>query len=81
MHCCEPTIVEFMNVEQTNVTYSNQIRQKHGDVPRVDVLYFNPDTGKFDFDNMGFLIKLQGSPVNNIHIDHGGRFSGIIKIL
>lgn len=81
MHCCEPTIVPFSNVERTNVTYTTALRSKHGDVPMVDVLYFNSDTEEFDFSNLSSKVELQGSPVSNIYVEHGGRFTGVIKIL
>ncbi len=66
MICCPINIIQFGSVDYTDIAYSGQ-------PPMVEVMYFIDGVLK----NAMSVITMDGS---NIHIDHGGPSTGIIKL-
>lgn len=81
MPCCEPFIVSFANASSTTISYSAAKRALYGDYPRVEVFYYDEDTGEYYVSQITTAIRMRGTPVNEIFVDHGGDgFNGKIKI-
>lgn len=81
MSCCTPTIVPFSNVATSSISYPAALQIAHGAIPRVQVIYYNEETGDFDLSIDATKVALVGTPVNEIFIDHGGPNSGYVKIV
>lgn len=74
MTCCAELIITFTGQATTDIPYANEFGAK----PMVTVLYFID--GEWQTSGVFTTIKLQGNPTNNIHIDHGGIASGVVKV-
>lgn len=81
MSCCAPTIVPFYNVASSRVNYTDTLRNTYGNVPKVEVSYFDEDNNEFYISNNQTRVSLSGNPVNMININHGGPASGVIRIV
>lgn len=68
MICCPQNITNFNNVSTTDVAFI-------GATPKVDVLYLV--NGQWIAQGVSTSITLQPG---NIHIDHGGPATGIVKL-
>lgn len=76
MSCCSPTIIPFTNSGGNTIAYSQSMRDKHGDIPNVEVYHL--DSGEYILATVS--IKIDGKPTSLITIDHGGSATGFIKI-
>lgn len=80
--CCrEGSLFYFNDVEVTEIGYGPLLTSRHGISPQVRVFYW---TGEEDFLIGGTVftrISVIGSPPEKIIVNHGGRASGIIKII
>lgn len=74
MICCPDDITTFAGATETNVPYNGEF----GESPLVTVLYFID--GVWQAAGVFTQIELQGAPVNNIRVVHGGPSTGIIKL-
>lgn len=72
MQCCPDNTTGFVNQTATDVPYFGTSK------PMVTVLYVN--NGVWTSAGVFTSIQLQGSPTNNIHVDHGGQMTGLIKL-
>lgn len=80
--CCrEESIFVFTDEEQTEIGYSSLLLGRHGGYPQVRVFYWDGETGFLIGGTVFTRISMVGSPPTKIKIDHGGRSSGIIKLL
>lgn len=75
MTCCNPTIINFLNVASSVVNYSAQMVSDYGPEPNVQVYYkigsqyqLSDDMNQVSFDGV------------NITVDYGGPASGFLKI-
>lgn len=72
MSCCAEISQFFVNESVTNVTYAGQF----GTNPIVKVWYNINNV----YTNASTQIQMEGSPVNNIKISHGGPATGLYII-
>lgn len=78
MNCCEPTKIEFVNVESTTIAYDAVMQEKYGSKPNVIIYYLDPSTNQFVLSDFPLQeTKIVGG---NIIIDHGGPATGIVVI-
>lgn len=75
MTCCNPTIVNFLNVASSVINYSAQMLTDYGQEPNVQV-YYKSGTEYILSDDMN-QVKFDGV---DISIDYGGLSTGFIKI-
>lgn len=80
MACCNETIVEFSGASSTVVTYTPELRAKHGQYPTVQVIYWHNDSMTFYISHDSSRVALIGNPINQIKVTHGGPAGGVIKI-
>lgn len=80
MTCCPPIIVPFYNVSTSAIGYGAEQRRMHGEVPQVQVTYYDPEADEYVLSN-STRIALTGNPVDQINIDHGGPNTGVIRIV
>ena len=78
--CCPPSLFDFVNEEETVITYNQDLINKHGRTPRVNAYYFNEVSG-FYVGGIYTKIAFEGLPVQNIRINHGGVSTGFIKLV
>lgn len=76
--CCPTSQIPFSNAATSTVEYSIAMQQQYGATPKVQVWYFDPETGEFYLSN-SFFTRVAFED-NQIRIDHGGPASGYIVI-
>jgi hypothetical protein len=77
MSCCPQNIIPFNGVSSSTIVYTQAMRNQWGRVPRIEIIY--ADNGEYYVANQ-LGVRMYGSPVNQIVIDHGGPQTGIIKL-
>lgn len=81
MSCCPSNIVPFFGVSTSVVPYSDSMKADFGEEPKISLYYLDPDTGVWYTLNGIMGTSVQYDPATSlIHIDHGGIFTGYIKI-
>lgn len=81
MSCCIPDIFFFSDEAITDIHVSAEMLSRYGQVPLVEILYFNDDGGYYDQSYYSSSVQLLGSPVNMIRIDHGGsNLAGVVRV-
>lgn len=75
---CEPTIVQFQNVEKIDYFYSPAMRQKYGDIPTVKFWFLDEATGKYYSPVID--VRFNAVPPTRILADLGGPATGYFKI-
>lgn len=76
--CCIATVVQFANVSQTVINYTQTMRDKYAFPPKVYVYYFDPSTLEYVLSVLP-LTSMRWTG-NALTIDHGGLASGRIVI-
>lgn len=78
MSCCAPTIIPFFNTPTSTVAYGPSMQLQYGLAPNVNVSYW--DGTQYVAAGIMTQIKFDGYPVTVITVDHGGSYTGLIKI-
>lgn len=78
MACCPDTKFSFFNTSTTSIAYTPALRELYGNTPHVEVLYW--DGTQYVRQGIFTEVRLVGSPVTSIVIDHGGISQGMVKI-
>lgn len=73
---CEPTIIEFTNIESISIPYTASMVAKYGQVPTVQVWIYVDGV----LQNVGIVASFDAMPPNFINVGMGGVSSGIIVI-
>lgn len=81
MPCCPSNIIPFFNEPVTTFMYSDSLKAAYGLEPKISVYYKDPVKSGFYTINslMGTEVKLNLT-TNLLSVDHGGVFSGYIKL-
>lgn len=76
--CCVPTIIQFANIAQSVINFTQDMRDKYSFPPKVYVYYFDPVTNEYIMS----VLPLTSMRFNGdiLTIDHGGPNSGRIVI-
>lgn len=81
MSCCPYHIEQFFDTAFTVINYSDSMKSQFGAKPKVSVYYFDPPSGGWYTVNGIPGSVIHYDPVtSNISIDHGGIFTGYVKI-
>lgn len=81
MACCAPNITFFYDAAETSITYTQPLRDTYGSRPNVFVYYWDEVLEQYVAAGIFTEIKLTGSPVDTITVNHGGSgFEGFVKI-
>jgi len=75
MTCCTPQITEFTNATSTNVAFGAYERSVYGSKPMVSVLY--KEGSQYIVAGIFTQITYSGDVIN---VDHGGTYSGFVKV-
>lgn len=76
--CCPVTVIDFVSTK-TEITYNQELINKHGRTPQVKVFYLDEETG-FYVGGAYSRVVFRGLPVEQIIIDHGGMAVGYVKL-
>jgi hypothetical protein len=74
---CDPTTVQFVNVETLAIPYTAGLKNKYGVIPTVQVWVFD-ESGQLV--NMGVQAGFDAYPPTMINLNFGGPASGIVVI-
>lgn len=77
MPCCSQSVFPFSNAETSTIEYGPALHAAHGSIPKVFVLYRDPDTGEFLVAPWYTRIEFSGGQVR---VDHGGVATGQVVI-
>lgn len=76
--CCAPTIIQFANVSQTVVNYTQEMRDRYSFPPKVYAYYRDDVTGEYIMSVLPLTsMRFSG---NTLTVDHGGPAIGRLVI-
>lgn len=76
--CCTPTVIQFANVAQSVINFTQAMRDKYGYPPKVYVYYFDAVTNEYIMSVLPLTSMRWNGDV--LTIDHGGAQSGRVVI-
>ena len=79
--CCPSNLIPFFDTPTTDIPYSDSMKALFGPEPKISLYYLDPDTGVWYTQNGPIGVGVSYDPITSIlHIDHGGIFSGMVKL-
>lgn len=76
--CCQATVIQFANVSQTVINFTQDMRDRYAFPPKVYVYYFDPVSLEYVLSVLPLTsMRWNG---NVLTVDHGGLSSGRIII-
>lgn len=71
----------FFNVATSSIGYTPALEALYGPEPRVNAYYIDPVTNEMTTVNGVFGVAISYDPTTHIiFVDHGGLYSGVIKL-